>query len=292
MKYLFTTLLSITITLTSFTQSEEALKDALEGKRVEILIEMPATSAGIDLEINKSRLMDFNDYSARIKEHGIALYPGDVVMITKIAVKKKHIEFQLAGGGYGTFWDESSNVSSSRIDKSSREKELEQLLSDENQELSKRKELQNELEDLRSERNRQQQVADRSANFESEMKKQRIEDKKLQSGSRFNIRLGRRLEAADMTVDFLKRVLEEYVNFTPSNSSVDTSSGAMAPSKGQLTKGTLLKDAVAIHGLPNNMSTNEECGLKVTKCDFDLDNQTIKATFVEDVLVSYMIQSK
>ena len=291
---LFTTLLCLTIGLTSFTQSEDRLKDALEGKRVEVLIEMPATSAGINLELNKDRPLNFEEYSARIKEHGIALYPGELVMITKIAVKKKHIEFQLAGGGYGTFWDESSSVSSDYISKSSREQELERILADDDKELSNRKELQNELDDLRSERNRQQRVADRDANFESEMKKQRIEDKKLQSGSRFNIRLGRRVESSDITIEFLQEALMEYINFNPGaiGGGSNSSSTTLPSGGGEFIKGISLKDAVAIHGLPDDMSSSEECGLKITSCDFNLDNKIIKAKFVEEVLVSYTIQSK
>ena len=153
--------------------------------------------------------------------------------------------------------------------------------------------MQNELDDLRSERNRQQRAADRDANFESEMKKSRIEDKKLQSGSRFNIRLGRRIESGDMTIGFLQDALAEYVNFNPgSTGGSNTTNTTVSSSNGEFAKGISLKDAVAIHGLPDNMSSSEECGLKITSCDFNLDNQIIKAKFVEEVLVSYTIQSK
>lgn len=139
----------------AFSQSEDILSYALEGNRVEVLIEMPATSEGIDLRVFEARPIDMAEYSDRIKNHGIAIYPGDVVMITKVRVKSKHIEFQLAGGGYGTWGDESASVNSSSIPKSAREKELEELIRNNKKTESSVKESQKELDQLRDQRNRE-----------------------------------------------------------------------------------------------------------------------------------------
>jgi hypothetical protein len=60
-------------------------------------------------------------------------------MITKIKVKDKLIEFQLGGGGYGTFGDEtSSDIYVPTVSKSRREKNLEKQLKYENEERRRR----------------------------------------------------------------------------------------------------------------------------------------------------------
>ena len=47
--------------------------------------------------------MDWKDYSGRIKQFGTAIRKGDTARVTAIVVKKDMIEFQLDGGGFGTF---------------------------------------------------------------------------------------------------------------------------------------------------------------------------------------------
>jgi hypothetical protein len=62
----------------------------------------------------------------RLKEYRVAIKPGEQVMVPKIKLKSKHREFQLGGGGYGTFGDEtSSNVNTAEAPKTKREKNLE-----------------------------------------------------------------------------------------------------------------------------------------------------------------------
>ena len=80
-------------------QSEEALRRAFEGKTVVVKIDMPATERGIDLYPRGQRILNFEDYSGRVKDHGIALRSGTPVMVTKVKVKDDLIEFQLGGGG-------------------------------------------------------------------------------------------------------------------------------------------------------------------------------------------------
>src|SRR5687768_10424048 len=82
---------------------EPELKDFFEGKSVRVRMDMPATSQGIDLFPDARRPINFEEYSARVKSNGIAIRTGDSVLVTKVRVKDKLIEFQLAGGGYGTF---------------------------------------------------------------------------------------------------------------------------------------------------------------------------------------------
>ena len=274
-------------------QSEEVLRSELEGTRVEVLIDMPATSQGIDITPDRPQQLDFNVYSDRIKEHGVSIRSGDIVMITKIKVKNKHIEFQLAGGGYGTFWDEDEFVSSQTIEKSAREKELESILKDKNEEdVPNRKELQDELDDLRQARRREQQESDRETALQEELKRDRIASKKLQSGSRFNIRYRNRLGSNDLTMDAIQNALSKYVSFNPSNAGATAAMHIENGNNSELKKGLTISEALGIHGAPVSLSTSSSCDLKITSCVFSDDRQEIHATFVEDILVKYTIQSK
>jgi hypothetical protein len=93
-------------------QSEAVLRDYFEGRSVALKQPMPGTEDGVDIYPGTQRPLDYPRYAKRLKEYGTAIRSGETVLVTKIKVKSKHIEFQLDGGGYGTMGDEtSSNVS-------------------------------------------------------------------------------------------------------------------------------------------------------------------------------------
>ncbi len=102
-------------------QGEEQLRDAFEGKTVVVKIDMPASSRGVNIRPQERRPMDAQEYARRIKEYGTSLKAGTPVMVTKIRVKKDLIEFQLGGGGYGTFGDDRGDVYVASSGKSTRE---------------------------------------------------------------------------------------------------------------------------------------------------------------------------
>src|SRR5262245_34653783 len=109
-------------------QTESALKDFFEGKSVRVKLDMPATQEGIDVYPDARRPLDFSVYASRLKSYGVALHNGDSVMVTRVRLKEKLIEFQLGGGGYGTFGDDTGSVSSTSVPKSNREKDLEKAI--------------------------------------------------------------------------------------------------------------------------------------------------------------------
>jgi hypothetical protein len=78
----------------------------LEGERVTLQIDMPATSDGVDVFPGTSRPLDFEEYANRLKSTGTAYRQGEKTIITKVKVKGKNIEIHLGGGGFGTFDDE------------------------------------------------------------------------------------------------------------------------------------------------------------------------------------------
>src|SRR5438094_10557903 len=89
-----------------FAQSEDQLRTFFEGKTVRVKIEMPGTEDGVDVYPGTAHPIDFPKHATRLKRTGTALRRGDEVLVTKVTVKKDLIEFQLAGGGYGTFGDD------------------------------------------------------------------------------------------------------------------------------------------------------------------------------------------
>jgi hypothetical protein len=86
-------------------QDEAHLRQALEGQRITLKIDMPASTEGIDVYPGTTRPVDFQKYGGRLKKYGAAIQSGTSALITKIKVRGDHIEVQLDGGGYGSFGD-------------------------------------------------------------------------------------------------------------------------------------------------------------------------------------------
>lgn len=75
-----------------------------EGKIVTAKISLPACYAGIVLyndDLGKSNV----DVFKKVDKYGIAVAKGDKVIITKFRIKKRLIDVELNGGGYGDFGD-------------------------------------------------------------------------------------------------------------------------------------------------------------------------------------------
>src|SRR5256714_14414984 len=133
-------------------QSEDQLRTFFEGKAVRVKIEMPGTEDGVDVYPGTAQPIDFPKHATRLKRAGTALRRGDEVLVTKVKVKKDLIEFQLAGGGYGTFGDDDSpNVYVASASKTEREKNLEKDL-EKTTDPAQRRKLREELDALRRDR--------------------------------------------------------------------------------------------------------------------------------------------
>src|SRR5581483_11412434 len=129
-------------------QDEAALKAFFEGKRIVLKIDMPGTSDGVDVQADAARAIDYRRYGDRLKTYGTAIHAGESATVTLVKVKSYLIEFQLAGGGYGTFGDDTSTtVYIPHVEKSSRERELEKRIDDES-DRRRRRELERELDEL------------------------------------------------------------------------------------------------------------------------------------------------
>jgi len=286
----------------AYAQSEAELKNFFEGKNVRIKMDMPATQQGIDVYPDARRAVNFEEYSARLKSTGVAIRNGDSVLVTKVRIKDKLIEFQLAGGGYGTFGDDTSgSVYTSSTPKSNREKDLERLVKSETDAARKRG-LQRELDDLRAERAREDLRNQAASATASEAKKTRIAENRLHSGSRFNIRYQNGVPPG-LGPDGIMRALADYVEFPfatdrPQPAAMRDTRVASPEVRrqmagtGAIRKGMTIAEVEDSLGKAEKTTERSEGALKVVTAIFSRDDQRITAEFVEGVLIRYSIASK
>ena len=278
-------------------QSEITLKQFFEGKTVSPKLAMPGTEDGIDIYPDTDRPLDYSRYAHRLKTNGTAIKAGEPVTITKIKVKTKLIEFQLGGGGYGTFGDEtSSNVPVAEAPKTKREKDLEAMVKRETDPAQKRS-MQEELDDLRAEREREN-ARNRSTVAEAEEhRKQSVHQRRLEGGSRFNLRYPSGVPAQALKPESVIAALSAYVDFDQMQRAGETPpsiplQGPPAASSGRVPrKGMLLTDVDAALGSPTKTSERKEGSLRVQTREYTTPDGRVTAEFVEGVLIRYSLTS-
>jgi hypothetical protein len=272
-------------------QSEAELKSAFEGTRVTLRLDMPGDSNGVDVHADARRAIDFSKYRDALKRFGTAIHAGDTATVTLIKVKKDLIEFQLGGGGFGTFGDDTSTSANlPLLEKSPRERELEQRIKDED-DRDRRRRLERELDDLRDRRERENRRIAAERERIEEQKRERIAENRLRGGSRFNLRYDDRVPAG-MRPEDLVAALAEYVDFGGRPGPRDS---APPPPGGDITmlrKGLLRADAERLFGPPASAAERREGGIAVTTLVFNVADQRITAEFVDEVLIRYTIMSR
>jgi hypothetical protein len=262
-------------------QSEAALREHFEGKTVTLKLAMPGTESGVDIYPADPKPLDYPKYASRLKENGTAIRSGETAMITKIRVKSKHIEFQLDGGGYGTMSDEtSSDVAVSSTPKTRREQNLEAELKRETDPVRKRQ-IKEELDDLRKEREREDARNRAEVADAEEQKAANIRQRRLEGGSRFNIRYRDRLPDRALTADGIEAALAEYVTF-------ETVSGLARRGP---RKGMLLQEADDMLGRPTTTDERQEGKLTVATRTYATPDGLVVAEFVEGVMIRYTMSS-
>ena len=210
--FLFSAILILTAGGLAAAQTENDLKNYFEGRHVVIKLDMPATKDGVNVYPERERAVNYNSYANLLKANGAGVLEGDRILITKIKVKGKNIEFQLGGGGYGTFGDETGSISVPTASKTQRERDLERWLKDE-QDDRRRRQMREELSYLREERQREDNQNRAEAATAEQIAKARVQEKRLQAGSRFNIRFDRKVTERDLTPDAVMNALAQYVDF-------------------------------------------------------------------------------
>ena len=270
-------------------QTEAALKSYFEGKRVTLRLDMPGSADGVDVHADASRAVDFKRYNNDLKRYGTAIRSGDSVPITLVKVKDDLIEFHLAGGGFGTFGDDTSTSASIPfVDKSQHEKDLEKRVKDED-DRDRRRRLQSELDEVRGRRERENRRIAAERERIEEIKKERIAERRLRGGSRFNLRYQDEVPPGLRPEDVMT-ALAEYVDFGGRSDARDVPPPAADIT--QLRKGMTRAEAERAFGRVVESSQRRDGALAVTTLVFDIGDQRLAADFVEDVLVRYTITSK
>ena len=279
-------------------QSEDALRAFFEGKRVTVKIDMPGTSDGIDVRIDAARPVDFKQYGDRIKSYGTSIRAGDLAVVTLVKVKKDLIEFQLSGGGFGTFGDDTSaSVSIHLVEKSSREKELEKKVKEET-DSHRRRALQDELDTLRDRRERENRRLEGERVRAEDRKRERIAEERLKGGSRFNLHFADAVPAG-FRPEGVMAALADYVDFSNAGPDVVDARPALGARPPELPadvvlprKGMTRAEAERAFGKPVDVSDRREGSMVVTTVVFVRGDQRISADFVDAILIRYSITSR
>lgn len=294
--------LSLALVVTLFAISaagqSASLQNAFLGREVEVKIDMPGTQQGVDLNFSSAQPFDWRQYSQRIKGFGVAIRKGETPTVTAVVVKKDRIEFQLDGGGYGTFWDDTAGVAPRMLGKSSYERQLESDIARETD--PRRKDaLRRDLDRERARREREQWAENSRAQIANEIKQREIANKRTQGGSRFNLRWSGRIPESDLTPEAIMQRLSPWVDFKQTRDSRNIfDPGTPAPpapanSAVQLQRGMKRSAVEAMLGKGELLVQNQSGdGLRSSEYRYVTPDNRFEVTYVEDVLVRYSISSR
>jgi hypothetical protein len=289
-------------------QDAAAVQNYFNGKQVVLKIDMPGSQKGVDLRFNKPTPMDWKEYGSRMKQFGAAIHQGDVARVTSVVVKGDMIEFQLDGGGFGTFGDDTNTtVTAKPLDKSDYEKELERQIANTDDD-DKRRSLQRDLDRERARRERQDAINQHQAQFASQQKAQVVAQNRLTGGSRFNLRWQGSIPADQLTPQAVMQRLSEYINFNaaqPGNAVAVSNPGAASapadaapagssnvPATAKLKRGMKMDEVTTLFGQGKLLSESVgDGGLKTQVMEYTTSDRRVDVTYVEGLVVRYSITS-
>jgi hypothetical protein len=284
---------ALAIALPARAQDEKALKSFFEGRPVDLRIDMPGTSDGVDVRPMSGQPLDYAHYRDELVKYETAIRAGDRVSVTLVKVKKDLIEFQLAGGGFGTFWDDTSTtVHMPLVEKSDREKRLEERLRDED-DRDKKKELRRELDELRERRERENRRITAEREAAEERKTAKVATERRAGGSRFNIRYDEGVPA-DIRPQDVMLALGRYVDFgsdAPVLPGVDIERPRTARSAVPRV-GMPRDEAERLFGRPVESFERWDGSRYVTMVVFDTGDERITSEFADNAMIRYTIMSK
>jgi hypothetical protein len=293
----------LTATGTLRAQDGQSLSSFFEGKQVVVKIDMPGSQQGIDIYPQKDNSLDAKNYGKRMKSFPIALHNGDAVMITTVKVKDKLIEFQLGGGGFGTFGDDTdTSVKFTPAPKSDREKDLENQLSN-TDDPDQKASIQRELDYLRRQRERDDQRNKAMAEQAAQVKRMQVNDDRMKGGSRFNLKYDGKVPP-NITPQDVMAALSQYVSFPPGMAggapqavaggtaapvATAAPAGGIPATINGLQKGMHQDQVRALLGNPTGSADTDHDGLQVHSETYVQGTSYIHAEFVNGVLVRYSV---
>jgi hypothetical protein len=285
-------------------QSAADVQNYFQGKQVQLKIDMPGSQQGVDLRFDRGTPMDWKQYSSRLKKFGVAIPKDARSTVTTITVKKDLIEFQLDGGGFGTFGDDTNTtVNATPVEKSNYEKKLERDIANTDDPDQKRQ-LQRDLDRERDRRQRQDNANQRDAQIASQIKSQQVAQNRVQGGSRFNLRWSGAIPVEQLTPDAVMKLLAPYVDFSdspqagppqneqPAGNSVAANGDAGSPT-GQLKRGMLMTDVTNLLGQGRQLSESVSPeGLKTQIFEYLPGDRRVEVTYVDGLVVRFSISSR
>ncbi len=209
---------------------------------------MPATKYGIDVHLEASQSIDFSLVGRRIREYGVALHRGDSTTVTRVKLNRKSIEFQLGGGGYGTFGDRLKVGLNNPVPSTYVRKTREQGRIESEYKASGDKALKDKLDDLKDDRRRESSRLRAEVATARVMQQQQVREQAASSGSRFNLKFHTQVPSEALTPAGLARMLHEYLDFPdmeeppqrprpPASPPSTTKSSTPHPTRWHYTKG-------------------------------------------------------
>ena len=282
-------------------QDSNALSNYFTGKEVVLKIDMPGSQQGVDLRFSNDNPMNWKEYSNRLKSNGVAIHKGDTARITGFVVKNDRIEFQLDGGGFGTFFDDSSTtVNAKSVDKSDYEKQLERDIANTTDE-DKRRRLQRDLDRERSRRERQQADNRDAALVASQIKSQKVAQDRLRGGSRFNLRWSGSIPPDQKNPNAVMKLMADYVTFAageqgapppPPAAMQNTAVDNGIPATAHLKRGMKMDEVSNLFGPGKQISQSLSAdGLKTQVFEYTSGDRQVDVTYVEGLVVRYSISS-
>jgi hypothetical protein len=271
-------------------QNEAALRRAFEGQSVVVRIDMPGTSSGVNVYPNQDMPIDFPDVAEKLKKYGTALRTGDAVMITKIKVKEDLIEFQLGGGGYGTFGDDMGNSGGGggEVGETNAEKALRDSIG-RTTSVGQKRRMQRDLDELRERRERENNRARSDAAQAEEVREANLRGRRVEGGSRFNVRYRSGVPPEALTPEGLRAALSRYVDFGGAAPPMAGGGPPATAGASVLRKGLTLEEAERILGPAGTATESTECSLKVATRTYVKAGQRTTARFVSGILVDYTV---
>ena len=276
---------------------ERALKNAFEGHQVELLLDLPASTKGLDFYPLQRARYDMGKHQARLMSDGIGVRKGSIALITKIKVKGEHIEFQLGAGGKS----QKPQKPSTYVPKSNYEKDLEKQVKNASTD-DEKKRLRRMLEDARNRRRQQEKLQDALAEQQYQLalgdRTEEDWDAMAAPASTCATTAGCRRMSSRPRVS-ARRSMGTSTS-TPSRSEpteADVPSGALpvgASYSGTfpIHKGQHRADVDALFGGPEQCAEQDQGVLKVTTCTYGLPEASLEASFVDGVMVRYVLTSR
>jgi hypothetical protein len=298
MRHATATILALSCASTLHAQSEDALRQYFEGRTVVVRIDMPASAKGVDIRSGSPQPLDASEQSSRLGYYGVVLRPGDEVQVTKIKVKDDVIEFQLGGGGWGTFGDSAGGTTIPPVTKSNREKDLERQVKSET-DRDRKRQLERELDDVRRDREREEARTRVLQDIADKEKQEREHGLAMHKGSRFNLRFEKKVPASALTPEGVMRALGDFVDFPWVESRRPRHDADRRDDRprtdddaGSLRKGLSRGEVDKILGKPVSVDEHAEGKLKVATIVYTRGDDRVETVFADGVLVRYTISSK